>query len=76
MLVISESFNVVQTLIHQPNSQHKKDSMFFCLDTKEPKNQGLQNTPAKILTNCQCGRVISGELFQSTTIVFGASRSY
>jgi hypothetical protein len=40
-------------------------SSFFCLDTKESKNQGLQNTLASILSNCKCGRVIYSAALRS-----------
>jgi hypothetical protein len=33
--------------------------LFFCLDTKETKSQGLQNAPANILSITKFGRVIS-----------------
>ena len=61
-----ESFTViVRCLIGDilQHSVHFKLSLFFCLDTKETKSQGLQNVPANILAIAKFGRVISDYLF-------------
>jgi hypothetical protein len=52
-------------LIRLQHFSPARPSSFFCLDTKESKNQGLQNTPASILSNCKCGRVICSTVLRS-----------